>query len=58
MDTGDWTRYRLGVHSLKSMSRLIGARALCEMAASLEECAGNKDLERIRRDTPALISEY
>ncbi len=58
LEADDWTGYRLGVHSLKSMARLVGARALGDLAASLEECAENKNIGKIRQDTPGLISEY
>ena len=54
----NWTMYRLGVHSLKSMARLIGAMSLSQMAAVLEKCADDSDYKKIRHDTPALLVEY
>ena len=54
----DWTMYRLGVHSLKSMSRLVGARDLANMAALLEELTDKGETDRIRQKTPELLTEY
>ncbi len=54
----DWTMYKLSVHSLKSMARLIGTRSLCEEAAALEEAAENQNYRIIRKNTPALLSKY
>ena len=57
-DQGDWTMYRLAVHSLKSMSLLIGAKNLGEMAAKLEKYADKSDYNRVSEKTPELLSEY
>lgn len=54
----DWTLYRLAVHSLKSMSRLIGARNLSEIAADLEQKIDNKDYNAAEERTDELLSEY
>lgn len=54
----EWTMYRLDVHSLKSMARLIGARTLAEKAAELEAAADKDDHSVIRRDTDDLLDEY
>ncbi|HAG69077.1 MAG TPA: hypothetical protein DCL38_03800 [Lachnospiraceae bacterium] len=58
LENEDRTMFRLTVHSLKSMSGLIGARALREKAAFLETCAGNGDLKGMREETPGLLSSY
>ncbi|MBQ8945984.1 MAG: response regulator [Lachnospiraceae bacterium] len=58
LDREDWTMYRLGVHSLKSMSRLVGARDLANMAASLEELTDKGETDRIRQKTPELLTQY
>lgn len=54
----EWTMYRLGVHSLKSMARLIGAKNLAEKATDLEAAADKDDHSKIRRDTDDLLAEY
>ena len=54
----NWTDYRLGVHSLKSMARLVGALSLSRMAADMEKCADDSDYKKITDDTPALLAEY
>ncbi|WP_022761551.1 response regulator [Butyrivibrio sp. AD3002] len=54
----DWTMFKLSVHSLKSMARLIGARSLCEEAVALEEAAENGNYRMIRNDAPAFLSSY
>ena len=57
-DQNDWNMYRLAIHSLKSMSLLIGAKNLSEMAAGMEKCADKKDYNRINEKTPELLAEY
>ncbi|MBQ7557708.1 MAG: response regulator [Lachnospiraceae bacterium] len=54
----NWSAFKLDVHSLKSMARLVGARDLGGMAAELEEYAGNSEYSKIRLDTPMLLFEY
>lgn len=54
----DWTLYRLSVHSLKSMSRLIGARNLSEIAADIEQKIDNKDYNAAEERTDELLTEY
>ncbi len=54
----DWAAFKLDVHSLKSMARLVGARDLGKMAADLEEWAGTGEYAKIRLDTPLLLFEY
>ena len=57
-DNSDLTMYKLCVHSLKSMARLIGARALFKSAAALEASAESGNLDSINRDTVNLLSSY
>ncbi len=46
-DQQDWQDYRIKVHALKSTSRLIGAMELSDLAAHLEDCANNNDVDEI-----------
>lgn len=57
-EDGDAASYTVEVHALKSSSRLIGAEELSELAATLERCGHENDIETIRRQTPRLISLY
>ena len=52
------TMYKLSVHSLKSMSALVGARDLSVLAKELEEAAKNEDIKAIRDKTPELLESY
>ena len=44
----DWKNYQVGVHSLKSTSRTIGAAKLSEMSLALEDAAKAGDIGYIR----------
>ena len=55
---GNWGMYTLRVHSLKSMARLIGAIQLSEHAADLEDAGRHDHIEKMKKETPALLSEY
>ena len=57
-DNDDWTMYRLSMHSLKSMARLIGARLLVESAAALEASAESGNIKYIRKNTLELHASY
>ncbi len=50
--------YRIKVHSLKSTSRLIGAKNLSNLAEQLEEYADKNDLDSIIDSHPSLIKTY
>ena len=50
--------YTTLVHSLKSSARTIGAAELSELAKKLEAAGKNADLDCIRKETPALLSDY
>lgn len=57
-EEGDLTAYTIQVHALKSASRLIGAKELSELAASLENSGNHKDTETIMEETPELLRRY
>ncbi|SDB50917.1 Signal transduction histidine kinase [Pseudobutyrivibrio sp. YE44] len=50
--------YTIKVHALKSSARIIGAKALSELAAGLEEAGNNEDIEFIDANNDALLTEY
>ena len=50
--------YSLTVHSLKSMSKSIGAKELHEMAKELEAAGRSGDLETLEKDTPHFLTLY
>ena len=54
----DWQKYTLKVHSLKSMSRVIGAEELGELSAELEIAGKSGDIKTIEEKTPQLLREY
>ena len=54
----EWTMYRLAVHSLKSMARLVGARNLAALAADMEERADRGDHAGIKERLDELLHEY
>ena len=54
----DWENYTIKVHGLKSSAKTIGAVALSERAAALEQAGLNSDVDTIKRDTDKLLSQY
>ena len=54
----DIRNYTVTVHALKSSSRLIGALELSELAAHLEKCGDEGDMESIEKETPVLLEKY
>ena len=54
----DWAAYTISVHSLKSTSRSVGADKISKLAKKLEQAGSNRDVETIRRETPALLEMY
>ena len=54
----DWKNYGITVHALKSISRTIGASALADRAAALEDAANREDTAFIRREHPVLEEQY
>lgn len=55
---GDGETYTIEVHSLKSMSKTIGALALSDMARKLEEAGRSGAWDVIVAETPKLLSVY
>ena len=58
LDNDDLDNYTLIIHSLKSMSKSIGAVSLCEEARELEMSGreGKKDI--LKKDTPVFLEHY
>ena len=54
----DIKNYTIKVHALKSSARLIGAQELSGMAAHLEDCGNNEDIDEIAGLTPLLLDRY
>ncbi|MDD6550792.1 MAG: response regulator [Lachnospiraceae bacterium] len=54
----DYENYRIGVHSLKSSSRTIGADALSERAKQLEDACKADDREYIAKHHDKVMEEY
>lgn len=54
----DFDNYRIGVHSLKSSSRTIGANELSERAKSLEDACKSGDHDFIEKNHDAVMAEY
>ena len=54
----DWEMYTMRVHSLKSVSALIGARKLSELAFQLEQDGKNKRYNHILDENRFLMEEY
>lgn len=54
----EWTMYKLSVHSLKSIARLVGARDVAALAKKLEDAAGEMDIETINEYTKELLEAY
>ena len=57
-ESSDWTMFRLAVHSLKSMARLVGVRTLGALAEDMESRADNKDYNGIKDRINELLIEY
>ena len=52
----DWDKYRVYVHSLKSASMTIGAKALSEYARKVEDACKNGDLDYVLDNHESLIA--
>ena len=55
---GDWENYSVLVHSLKSVSRTIGAQALSESAAALEKAVRESDTDTLSRLHEPVMQQY
>lgn len=58
INDSNFKMYTLRVHSLKSMSRIIGAEILADMASELEIAGKSGDTETIMKYTPLLLEKY
>ena len=58
LDNKEYDKYTVKVHSLKTMSRMIGATGLSELARKLEFAGKDDDIDTIISDTPALMKKY
>ena len=56
--SGDTEGYRILVHSIKGISRMIGAAALAQAAKELEDAAKVNDLDYIKDNNRRLRAEY
>lgn len=54
----DIKNYTIQVHALKSAARIIGATALSQLAAALEEAGNAEDMVRITNATGELLKRY
>ena len=54
----NWKEYTSYVHSMKSTSRTIGARALSELAKKLEDAGNAGDIDTIREHQDELMNLY
>ncbi len=57
-DAGDWKTYTIETHALKSSSKQIGAMALSELAAQMEQAGNNNNIEFIRMHHSELLEQY
>lgn len=57
-DAKDWKNYEVHVHSLKSTSKMIGAKDLSTLAASLEAAAVSEDAGAIEANHDGMMKKY
>ena len=57
-DAKDWKNYEVHVHSLKSTSKMIGAKDLSALAASLEVAAVSEDAGAIEANHESMMKKY
>ncbi|WP_051538040.1 ATP-binding protein [Butyrivibrio proteoclasticus] len=57
-DTNNIRLYTIKVHSLKSSARIIGAKALSELAEKLEDAGNHKDENFIHENTDQFLDDY
>lgn len=58
LENKDLKNYEILVHSLKSASKTVGADDLSDMAKSLEEASGNKDICFVNEHHEAFIESF
>ena len=56
MENEDWENYTIKVHAIKSSMRIIGSMGISTLAEGLEAAGNAKDINRIEKDTPELLS--
>lgn len=54
----EWDAYAIEVHALKGISRQIGAHALADMAALLEQAGKSQDIRTITAQTEKMLAKY
>ena len=58
LEERDWANLAILVHAVKSSSRMIGAAALADEAAALEQAADSADDAAIERGFPQMMARY
>ncbi len=58
LESSDMETYGISVHSLKSISRTIGAAGLADIAATLEKAAKADEEDTVRNSHADLVREY
>ncbi|MBP1586685.1 MAG: response regulator [Lachnospiraceae bacterium] len=58
LKSSDWPAYTVEVHTLKSLSRQIGAMELGIMAAELEKAGNDRNTSFIREYTDPMLAKY
>ncbi len=58
LENGDYERYAIEVHSIKSSARIIGAKKLSLSAERLESAANEKNIDYIRENNEELLEMY
>ena len=58
LENGDYERYAIEVHSIKSSARIIGAKKLSLAAERLESAANEKNIDYIRENNEELLEMY
>ena len=57
-ETEAWQDYAIQIHALKSTSATIGAAALSETAARLEQAARQENAEAVRQEHADMLGQY
>ena len=54
----DLKTFTMRIHSLKSMSRLVGAEGLADRSKELEDAGEQEDLPTVKKELQGLLAEY
>ena len=57
-DRSDWENYSILAHSLKSTSKMIGAKEFSELAAKMEKASAAEEIETVLNGHAALVGKY